>query len=264
MGLSAASLRKYDSFMHIVPITSLETVFFVGLLLAWGSFLFGGFAFGKPVLDDTSLRRMPLWTRMMASATLMTAAWFWVTMTLGMQANSLALWIAPGMTACFIGDLFMARVFPVRQHILAGMIAFAIGHVCYISGLWLAGDALFIADTGAGSRWLPLIIWLLLGLVGWCVFIFPARKRNLLHYAALPYSLLLAGTAGIAWSLALVESAFLPGAIGAALFLLSDLLLGVQLFRNVKFRYIGDYVWLLYSPGQMLIVCGVLLHTIFL
>jgi hypothetical protein len=252
--------------MHTVPITSLEMVFFVGLLLAWGSFLVGGFVFGKPVMDGASLRRMPLWSRMMASATLMTAAWFWFTMTLGMQANSLALWIAPGMTACFIGDLFMARVFPVRQHILAGMTAFAIGHVCYISGLWQAGEVLFAADTvaEAGSRWLPLIIWLLVGLVGWLVFIFPARKRNMLHYAALPYSLLLAGTAGVAWSLALVESAFLPGAIGAALFLLSDLLLGVQLFRHVQFRYIGDYVWLLYSPGQMLIVCGVLLHTLLL
>lgn len=246
--------------MPAAPITVLETVFFVGLLLSWGAFLFGGLAFGKPTIEDKIPRRMPLWTRMMASATLMTAAWFWFAITLGMQANSLALWIAPGMTACFIGDLFMARVFPVRQHILAGMTAFAIGHVCYISGFWQAGDAPGMVD--AASRWPALLVWLLLGGAGWLVFIFPARKKNLLHYVALLYALLLAGTAGVAWSLALSDAVFLPGAIGAALFLLSDLVLGVQLFRHVRFRYMGDVVWLLYSPGQMLIVCGVLLHTI--
>ena len=46
-------------------------------------------------------------------------------------------------------------------------------------------------------------------------------------------------------------------ALGAALFLLSDLLLAAQLFNGVKFRLIGDVVWMLYGPAQMLIVYSI-------
>ena len=46
-------------------------------------------------------------------------------------------------------------------------------------------------------------------------------------------------------------------AVGAALFLLSDLILAFGMFRESLTRSI-DWVWLTYGPGQMLIVFSVL------
>jgi hypothetical protein len=70
----------------------------------------------------------------------------------------------------------------------------------------------------------------------------------------LPYALLLASTAGLATGLALQSTYFVPLAIGAALFLLSDLILAGELFSGLQFPLIGDVIWLTYGPGQALIV----------
>jgi hypothetical protein len=74
--------------------------------------------------------------------------------------------------------------------------------------------------------------------------------------AALLYALLLAGTAGVATGLALQTPAFIPVAVGAALFLASDLILAGELFNGLSFPLIGDVVWLTYGPAQALIVYG--------
>jgi hypothetical protein len=78
-----------------------------------------------------------------------------------------------------------------------------------------------------------------------------------LHYAALPYALLLSSTAGFATGLALNSGLFIPLALGCALFLLSDLIIAARLFNGVYFRLIDDVVWLTYGPAQMLIVYSV-------
>ena len=51
----------------------------LGLLVLWAIFLFGGFLFGKRNAEGT--RRMPTWTRMASSLTLVVAAWFWYAFT---------------------------------------------------------------------------------------------------------------------------------------------------------------------------------------
>lgn len=244
--------------MLIVPITTVETLLFSGLLLTWAIFLFGGFIIGHA--QATATRRMPLWTRMASSATLTTTAWLWAAISLGTQANALAICVALGMSASMVGDLFMAELFPVPQPVIPGIIAFGIGHLFYISGVWFISNQ-FPSDM-LYLREYTLLAWLGIGGVGWLLAIFPAQKRRRVHYLALPYTLLLSGTVGLSMGLALHDSAFWLMTLGAILFLLSDLLLGLQLFRNVHFRYIGDVVWLLYSPGQMLIVLGVVLYTV--
>ena len=72
----------------------------------------------------------------------------------------------------------------------------------------------------------------------------------------MPYALLLAATAGSATGLGLQTAVFLPVALGAALFLLSDLLIAGELFSDLSFPYIGDAIWLTYGPAQMLILYG--------
>lgn len=225
----------------------------LGVLLAlWAVLLFGGFIAGKE--DNHHSRRMPIWTRMLSSLALVVAGWSWYAFGRETPSALLQLCVAAGMTLGLVGDLFMARLIPVRNHVLGGIGAFGAGHVLYIIGLiWYSGATGLNAPA---ARWGGLVIWQLIGVTGWYVMVFRGQQAGLLHYAALPYALLLAGTAGMATGLALQQPAFTGMALGAALFLLSDLILAGELFSGLRFRLIGDFVWLTYGPGQMLIVYG--------
>lgn len=237
-----------------LTLPSIERYWLIILLIVWAALLFGGFTLGKPTPDNA--HRMPRWARMASSLTLTVAAWSWWLFTRQNDNGGLALFIAVGMTLGFIGDLFMAELLiKGENHVLAGIAAFGLGHVAYIIGLVSYGSQAEL--TNGALRWGALFVWLIVGAVLWFVMVYRgANKPSTLHYAALPYALLLAGTTGIATGLALGDAAFIPVAIGAALFLFSDLLLAAQLFNRLDFRLINDVVWLLYGPGQMLIVFG--------
>jgi hypothetical protein len=102
-----------------------------------------------------------------------------------------------------------------------------------------------------------VVAWQLVAVVGWYgVVVLGSEARDLVG-PALPYSLLLAGTAGITGGLALQDRRLVPLALGAALFLASDLILACELFRG-PFAYDTECVWLTYGPGQMLIVFSTL------
>ncbi len=228
------------------------------LLIAWAALLFGGFIFGKPQAGRQSGDRdgrMPTWTRMASSAVLVVAGWSWAALARGSGAATFALLIAVGMTLGFLGDLFMAKLLPVSPHVLWGIGAFGLGHVAYIAAILGYGSAHGL--DAAGPRFGAWLVWLLIGAVAWYFVVFRGQKPTALHWAALPYSLLLASTAGFATGLALQDPAFVPLAIGAVLFLISDLILAAQLFAGRRFRLIDDVVWLTYGPGQMLIVYSV-------
>ena len=223
------------------------------LLISWALLLFGGFVLGRRSEDRT--RRMPVWTRLASSLTLVIAAWYWSRLAQDMDASWFALPVAIGMTLGFVGDLFMAKlIIKSDKHILGGIGAFGLGHIAYIAGF--VGFADWIGATaGRSAAW---IVWLIVGSVGWYLAVYRGQaKRGTLHYAALPYALLLASSSGFATALAVNVSLFIPLAIGCALFLLSDLILAAQLFAGLSFPLIGDVVWLTYGPAQMLIVYSI-------
>jgi hypothetical protein len=235
------------------------------LLLLWAVLLFGGFILGRP--DAEAVHRMPTWTRMASSAALAVAAWSWFGVACGGEAGIFALLVAIGVTLGLAGDLFMAKLLPAPNRVLFGLGAFGLGHVAYIAALLWLGDRAGL--NAAGPRWGAWAAWLLVGLVGWYFAVYRGccsgvqlpnsggQQPTVLHWAALPYALLLASTVGFATGLAVQAPAFLPLAFGGALFLFSDLLLAAQLFNGVHFYLIGDVVWFLYGPAQMLIVYGV-------
>lgn len=225
------------------------------LLFVWMAFLFGGFLL-FPYNPQTN-RRMPTWARMVSSFVLVVAAWGWVSIANRYPLGGYASFIAVGMTLGFIGDLFMARLIIKNEYyVLAGIISFGLGHVAYI-----AGGLMLVSQSGLndwGKLLLALMVWWLFAVGSWYIVVYRrAKTRSILHMAALPYALLLATTTGVATGLWLQDAAFLPLAVGAALFLLSDLLLAAELFSGLKFKMIGDVVWLLYGPGQALIVYSV-------
>ncbi|HEY1012295.1 MAG TPA: lysoplasmalogenase [Herpetosiphonaceae bacterium] len=221
----------------------------IALLAAWALLLFGGFIFGATNADGS--RRMPAWTRMGSSLALTALAWG-AALAAGPGLGWIAVLAALGMTFGLIGDLFMAHLIPAKTPVLGGIGSFGVGHVCYIASFLLWGAS--FAAGGATPRLLAWAAWLLLGLAGWYWIVFRPAKPSALHWAALPYTLLLATTAGVATGLALSAAAMIPLAVGAALFLLSDLILATQLFNKAHFPLISDVVWLTYGPGQMLIV----------
>jgi hypothetical protein len=231
----------------------LQRFWLPGLLLLWALLLFGGFAFGT--LNAERTRRMPTWTRMGSSLALVVAAWSWYAFTLGTPVSALSLCLAIGMTLGCLGDLFLAGLLPLPQPVLGGIAAFGLGHIAYITGLLLFANQEHL--DAPGPRWGAWLAWLLIGLAGWYLVVYRGSKPTVLHKAALPYALLLASTAGLATGLAAQAPVFIPLAIGAALFLLSDLILAAQLFNHLHFPLIGDVIWLTYGPAQALIVYAV-------
>lgn len=222
------------------------------LLILWATFLFGGFIFGS----SSSGRRMPVWTRLASSAVLVVAGFSWAILSRGTPAASYGLLIAAGMFLGFIGDLSLANLFLYgRKAQLAGIGAFALGHLCYIPAVWLLGQELGL--TSSPARLGALAAWWLLGLLGWYIVVFRGASTGSLRWIVLPYALLLATTAGVATGLALQDPAFWPLALGAVLFLISDMILGGSWFSGLEFPLIHDIIWLTYGPGQMLIVYSV-------
>ncbi|MEM9950029.1 MAG: lysoplasmalogenase [Chloroflexota bacterium] len=240
-----------------LPVSGVETIVFLIYLGLWAGLLFGGLVWGT--LDEEENRRMPLTTRLLSSFVLVIAGWTWFAIGQGTSVASLALWIAIGMTLGFLGDVFMAQVFTVEPYVLYGMGAFGIGHVAYIIGMM----------TVLQHHSIELVIvvlvfglWWAIASILWYYVVFKRSKPSLLVYIALPYALLLASTVAVAMLLTLSNQTYALIWIGAILFLVSDLILAGQLFARLHFRQIGDVVWLLYGPGQMLIVFGVILYTV--
>ncbi len=265
--------------------TSVSQILFI-LWMMWAVFLFGGGFMGKVDVERT--RRMPRWTRMVSSLVLAVAAWGYVLVYREQVYAEAAVLIAIGMTLCFIGDLFMAELI-VRgdKHVLGGIGAFGLGHVAYIAAflrLMAKGQRLFdwhpvnepaVVLPEASVNGLVLLgCWLVAAVVWYVVVYRVARERSVLHFAALPYGLLLATTVGMALNLTLYawnvygvsnanQAALLNfgraavPALGAVLFFSSDFILAARLFNQAYFRMIDDWIWLTYGPGQMLIVYGV-------
>ena len=222
----------------------------LGLLVLWAGLLVGGWLFGQAQKPDN--RRIPAWTRMGSSLALVVAGWSLAWLARHSAAATFSVLIAAGMTLGFLGDLFMAQWLPLKEPVLGGIGAFGLGHITYIVAMLLLANR-----PGTGLRWAAWGVWLLIGLAGWFVIVYPGTRPAALRWAALPYTLLLASTAGVATGLALHSSAFLRLAIGAGLFFVSDLILATELFTAFRFPAMGDAVWLTYGPGQMLMVYSV-------
>jgi hypothetical protein len=233
---------------------TLQNLWLLFLFLLWAVLLFGGGVIGKPDADQT--RRMPRWTRMLSSFVLVLAAWSYALMSRVSPYADVSVLVALGMTLGFLGDLFMAKlILKDERHVLGGIGAFGLGHLAYIAAFLLLGDRLGL--DASVPRWGTLAAFWLLGVICWYGVIYrPSAERGALHLASLPYALLLSTTAGIAAGLALQDGRLFLVALGALLFLISDLILAARLFNNLYFRWINDWVWLTYGPAQMLIVFG--------
>lgn len=226
---------------------------FIGLWILWAAALAGAMFAGNFDRDGVGKA-----LRMGSSIVLCAVAWTAYARWRARPVGRFALCLAIGITLGTIGDFFNAGLLdfvPVLKGTMGGIVAFGLGHLAYIAGcLDLRKRARL---THGFTMFAAIDFWQIVGLVAWYLIAYLGEKHRDLLYPALGYTLLLAGTAGIATGLALQQRRLTLLAVGAALFLLSDLILAVGMFRESLTRSI-DWVWLTYGPGQMLIVFSVL------
>jgi hypothetical protein len=190
-----------------------------------------------------------------SSLTLVVVAWSWCSFAWTTPVRLFGLLVALGMTLGFTGDLILADILPFPSPVLGGIGAFGLGHIAYCAALLHFARRSRIGAPA--QRWAAWLCWLILAAIAWAIIGFPSAQPAALRWAALPYTLLLASTAGLATGLALQVRPFIPLAVGSALFLFSDLILAGQLFEAFHFPLLNAAVWLTYGPGQMLIVYSV-------
>lgn len=221
------------------------------LLLAWAALLIGGWLidFGA----RTARNRLPLAARMATSAVLTAAALvWWLGPTRGTALAGYGLLIFVGMALGFVGDLVMAKVIRTPNRVIFGMLAFGVGHLCYIAAFIGLGR-----DLGNASTATLAVSWLVYSLVSallWYTLIRQPARGRALNIGTLVYALLLATMGAAAMALALRDARLAPLALGGLLFIVSDMFVGSELMRGTSFRSIGDVIWTTYIVAQMLIV----------
>jgi uncharacterized membrane protein YhhN len=246
----------------LIPLPTVRGL--VNLLwIFWATLLFGGTIFSlvgrEPALAEWN-ERLLLVSHLGSSVLLVIAGWTWVLGFTRSAAVATAYLFAAGMSAGAIGDFFNAGVLQdfvrLPDPVLGGMAAFALGHLAYI-----AACVRVARENGFHSRARRLAgigFWEAFGVIAWFFVVYRGTNSgaHVLVWPALPYSLLLATTAGIATYLALEDRRFSLLAAGAVLFLVSDLILAFRLFHG-EFPLAPHAVWLTYGPGQMLIVYSI-------
>jgi hypothetical protein len=224
--------------------------------LAWFALLTAAIIFGNRGAGPAAT-----WARMGSSLVLVVAAGIGCAFWRGSRAGRFIALVALGMTLGPTGDFFNAELLdtlvPLPSPVLGGMVSFGLGHIAYILACLSAAAAANLHNAQARYAWLA--VWLALATAGWCAIVYAGASDSTrdLVWPALPYSLLLASTAGWATGLAAQSRAFSIMALGAALFFLSDMILAWGLFRG-SIPHQTEFVWLTYGPGQMLIVFGAL------
>jgi uncharacterized membrane protein YhhN len=234
-----------------------------GIWILWTAILLGGTVLSEigrgttvALLKDQIL----LVAHLGSSVLLAAAAWIWfLEFSRSSAATTVALFAA-GMTLGVLGDFFNSGVLQdlikLPDPVLGGIAAFALGHIAYITACVRVARNRGYRDRG--KRLGAIAFWQLFGIVAWFFVAYRGTRPGaaLLVWPALPYSLLLAGTAGVATYLALENRRFSLLAAGAILFLISDLILAFRMFRG-DFAWAGHAVWLTYGPAQMLIVYSI-------
>lgn len=231
-------------------------IWFVALWLVWAALLAGAMIAGNT--RDGHGSPPAVWLRMGSSIALAFTSLFswvlWRRTTVGRFVSCLAI----GMTFGTIGDFFNAGLLsfvPLPNPVLGGIAAFGLGHAAYIYGTLDLSRRNGFTDR---SRFAVAIVgWQLFALVAWYFVCWMGTRARGLVWPSLPYSALLAGTAGVTSGLAWQAPRYLGLAIGGALFLASDLILAYGMFYG-QIPHQSEWVWLTYGPGQMLIVYSAL------
>lgn len=158
------------------------------------------------------------------------------------------------LAASAIGDGLLAG--PGERRFMAGVGAFALAHAAYVP-LFLELGA-WQTPPGAGRL---LAMALLVGAASWLLAVVLWRYLGALRWPLTGYFLIILAMGLTAWAMP-GGAGGLAITAGATAFVLSDMVLGIELFRLKEAsswrRLTGPAIWVLYFGGQALIAWGVL------
>ena len=216
-------------------------IFLIGILGPWRD---------APELKNNG--RLPRPIRMLLSFSLVVAAFvIWLS---GAKYAAYAQWVAFGMLASFIGDLIMARLIPLPNRLISGMIAFGIAHALYITAYVQTIQASRAAILNSGL-FLGLGFYAVVSIFGWWLLIRNPQKGTAINIGALVYGAWVGMMASFAFALAVaIGGAFWLTALGGLSFVASDFTIGVTDIRGIKIKNANDWIWLTYMVAQMGIV----------
>jgi len=212
--------------------------------------------FGKPSPDRT--RHAIPWLQRSTSLQLAMMAWlFW---GFGARQTTLAMYallIAIGMSLSFVADLIMAEMIRLPNRVLGGIVVFGAAHLFYIAAFLSGGASLGLwrPDLWIGSA----LFWLPVGVAVWYRWVRHPSLAPLSNTSSLGYTLLIVVMVAGAGALALADGRLWLPLGGAFLFLISDTILGNQIFHRHDWPYVSEVVWATYSFGQAGIVWSVFL-----
>ena len=231
------------------PLSSILYVLFgLEFLLLAGGLIFGQF-------NQEQTGRLPLPIRILLSAIVLLGSILgWCVGTKGTAVETYAMWIFLGMAAGFVGDLIMARLIPVPNRLILGMIAFGMGHVCYSSGFV---HLIRKSAIGTGPAGVALAATLAFSVWAWYAFVRNPQANTAINVGSLLYGLLFGVTAALSCTLATHDRHYASLAAVALSFMVSDLLLGNWVIRGHVWKSVNDVIWVCYASGQLLIVYSV-------
>lgn len=197
--------------------------------------------------------RLPLAARMLLSLSLVcTALLIWQRSDAELAAYAQMVFL--GMAASFVGDLIMARLLPLPNRLVGGMLAFGTAHALYI-GAYVRTIHVHGASVANPGLWLGLVLYGAGSLGGWGLFIRNPQKGTAVNAGALVYGTWIGVMAAFALALAVgLGGAWWIAALGGLLFVASDFLIGITDIRGRRIQNGNDWIWLTYVAGQMGII----------
>lgn len=193
---------------------------------------------------------LPRWLRMSLSASLVAAA-FLVDASAGPQTAAYTTQARFGMLLSFLGDLLMAKLVPFPNRLVGGMLAFGVAHLMYVrayTGQMAAAGASFpplLAAAAVGA-------YVVFSVAAWRIWIRSPARSTVVNAGALVYGTWIGVMAGCALTLAAsLGGAWWAAAAGGAVFVVSDLLIGLTAIGG---RHVPDeqlWIWTTYVVGQM-------------
>lgn len=200
------------------------------------------------------------WNRFwwMSSAVLSLVAWLNGFLRRRERSGLFAVLIAIGMSFGTLADIYGAfSAIRFTEPLPMIIVLFSLGHVAYSAGLLVLATRLELTQRSGWKRTLLsfIAVYGLCGLGLWMILVHPSEDQPSMHLPVAVYTVFLATTGAFMATVAWLDGRFLALGIGAALFFVSDGLLGIKLFQG-NWLGIGDLCWITYGIGQMLIVYG--------
>lgn len=239
--------------MFNTPISPAQNILLVISVLAYVA----GMTVGRH--DPTPERRFTRWGKLIMVACFVVIAAISISETPAGPARLAAWLILAGLVLGGIGDSILADLIPLKHPLVPGIGVFALGHLAYSAAIIVLSQA--VGWQPGLTIGLVLGSWAVSGVLWHVVVRVSTAVSRRVQVGILVYALLLTGVMAASWALAASSAALIVLALGLTVFVISDVLLVLDIADGWRFPLIGDVVWIMYAAGQTAIAVSPLLFA---